>query len=395
MDIYEESLELHREKKGKLETSSKCSIKTMKDLSLVYTPGVAQPCKEIHQDVNKNYEYTIKQNTIAVVSDGSAVLGLGNIGAEASLPVMEGKCILLKEFGGINAFPICLKTQDTDEIVHIVKNISPVFGGINLEDISAPRCFEIEDRLQDLGIPVFHDDQHGTAIVVLAALINALKVVGKKIEDVKVVISGSGAAGIAIAKMLKCFHAQEHLCTPVKDLLLVDSKGIIHSQREDLNDIKKEMIGKINRDDVQGGLAEALHGADVFIGVSKPDLVTEDMIASMNKDSIILAMANPVPEIMPDKALRAGAVIVGTGRSDFPNQINNVLAFPGIFKGALAAKATKITLEMKIAAAHALAGYVKEPTKEKILPSPLEPGVADIVAEAVKKEAIAQGVVRQ
>jgi len=384
---------MHKEKKGKLEMVSKVELKTKKDLSLAYTPGVAQPCREINKDPSKVYDYTIKQNTVAVVSDGSAVLGLGNIGAEASIPVMEGKCVLMKTFGGVNAFPICVKTQDADEIVNIVRNIAPIFGGINLEDISAPRCFEIEERLQDIGIPVFHDDQHGTAIVVLAAMVNALKVVGKKMSDVKVVVSGAGAAGIAVTKLLKCIGV-EGACVSAKDVIMVDSKGIINKKRDDLNDSKKEMVEITNNEGSEGGLAEAMKGSDVFIGVSAPGIVTEDMVKSMRDDAIVLAMANPTPEIMPDLALHAGAVVVGTGRSDFPNQINNVLAFPGVFRGALDAKAIRITMGMKIAAAEALADFVDEPTKEKILPDALEEGVGQAIAAAVKKTAIEEGVVR-
>ena len=394
MDIYRESLKFHEEKKGKLEVVSKVALKTKKDLSLAYTPGVAEPCREIARDISKIYKYTIKQNTVAVITDGSAVLGLGNIGAEAALPVMEGKCILLKEFAGVDAFPLCLKTQDTKEIVHIVKNIAPVFGGINLEDISAPRCFEIESALQDIGIPVFHDDQHGTAIVVLAALKNALNVVGKKLEDVKVVVSGAGAAGISVAKMLTCTNVDEHICVSARNVLLVDSTGIISRRRKGLNPFKKDIAKITNKENIDGTLADAMKGADVFVGVSAPNIVTREMVESMNENAIVLAMANPVPEIMPDEALKAGAAIVGTGRSDFANQVNNVLAFPGIFRGALDAKATRITPEMKYAAAYALARLVEKPTKEKILPSPLDKSVVITIAEAVKKKAIEQGVVR-
>ena len=393
MDIYEESLRMHKEKRGKLEITSKITLQTKKDLSLAYTPGVAQPCIEISKDVNKTYDYTIKPNMVGVVTDGSAVLGLGNIGAEASLPVMEGKCILFKEFGGVDAFPICLKTQDPNEIIDIVKNIAPVFGGINLEDISAPRCFEIEAKLQDIGIPVFHDDQHGTAIVVLAGIINAMKVTGKKMQDLKVVINGSGAAGIAIAKML--LSDNEEIGTPVHDVIMIDSKEIIHKERTDLHTIKTEIAEFTNKANIRGLLQDAMKGADVFIGVSKANLVSEEMVASMSNDPIVLAMANPIPEIMPDLAAKAGAAVVGTGRSDFPNQINNVLAFPGIFRGALDAQATKITPEMKLAAARALADFVQEPTKDKILPNPLEKGIAQKIAEAVQQTAISQGVVRK
>ncbi len=394
MDIYKESLKFHEEKKGKLAISSKVAIKTKKDLSLAYTPGVAEACREIAKDISNVYKYTIKQNTVAVVTDGSAVLGLGNIGAEAALPVMEGKCILLKEFAGVDAFPICIKTQDPKEIVDIVKNIAPVFGGINLEDISAPRCFEIEEKLQDIGIPVFHDDQHGTAIVVLAALKNALKVVGKKLEYVKVVVSGAGAAGISVAKMLTCANVEENICVSVRDVLCVDSEGIISKNRKRLNPFKKEIAKTTNKENVDGTLADAMKDADVFVGVSAPNIVTREMVKSMNKKAIVLAMANPVPEIMPDEALKGGAAIVGTGRSDFANQVNNVLAFPGIFRGALDAEAVRITPEMKHAAAQTLARLVV-PSKERILPSPLNKKVAQVIAEAVKKKAIEQGVVRE
>ena len=394
MDIYNESLKLHEEKKGKLEVVSKVAIKTKKDLSLAYTPGVAEPCREIAKDVSNIYKYTIKQNSVAVITDGSAVLGLGNIGAEAALPVMEGKCILLKEFAGIDAFPICIKTQDPKEIVHIVKNIAPVFGGINLEDISAPRCFEIEKALQDIGIPVFHDDQHGTAIVVLAALKNALKVVGKRLENVKVVVSGAGAAGSSVAKMLTCANVEENICVSARDVLVVDSSGIISRKRKNLNPSKKEIAKITNKENLDGTLADAMKDADVFVGVSAPNIVTREMVKSMNKNAIVLAMANPVPEIMPEEALKAGAAIVGTGRSDFPNQVNNVLVFPGIFRGALDAKASRITPEMKHAAAHALAALVETPTREIILPSPLDKSVAKSISEVVKKKAIEQGVVR-
>ena len=379
MDIYEESLKLHEEKKGKMEITSKVPLKTRKDLSLAYTPGVARPCIEISKDKNLAYKYTIKSNTVAVITDGSAVLGLGNIGALAGLPVMEGKAILFKEFAGVDAFPICIETQDTEKIIEIIKNISPVFGGINLEDIASPRCFEIEERLQDLGIPVFHDDQHGTAIVILAALINASKVAGKKISDLQIVISGAGAAGIAITKLL--LHKEFN----VKNVILCDTKGIISNSRTDLNDVKKEMVKITNKDNRSGMLSDALFGADVFIGVSGPGVLKKEMIKDMNEKPIIFAMANPIPEIMPDDAKEGGAFIIGTGRSDFPNQINNVLAFPGIFRGALDIRAKRITEEMKIAAAKALASYVKDPTVDNIMPSALDKEVAKVVAEAVRK----------
>ncbi|MDO4286055.1 MAG: NADP-dependent malic enzyme [Eubacteriales bacterium] len=384
MTNAERAIELHKEWKGKLTVESKAAVKTREDLALAYTPGVAEPCKIIAGDKKEAYTYTIKQNTIAVVSDGSAVLGLGNIGPEAAMPVMEGKAVLFKEFGGVNAFPICLDTQDTDEIVKAVTLLAPTFGGINLEDISAPRCFEIERRLKEtLNIPVFHDDQHGTAIVVLAAIINALKLTGKKKEECRVVINGSGAAGIAIAKLLLQYGFQH--------ILLCDSKGIISSRTEKLNWIKKEMLEVTNLEDKSGTLADALVGADIFIGVSAPGVVTQEMVRTMNSDAILFAMANPVPEILPDLAKEAGARIVGTGRSDFPNQVNNVVVFPGIFRGALEGKARQITEEMKLAAAEAIADLVtdEELCDDFILPEAFNPEVAERVAAAVK-ENIAQ-----
>ena len=376
----EKALELHKEWKGKISTEAKCEVKTREDLALAYTPGVAEPCKVIHEDPKEAYTYTLKQNTIAVVSDGSAVLGLGNIGPEAAMPVMEGKAVLFKEFGGVNAFPICLKTQDVDEIVETVQRLEPTFGGINLEDISAPRCFEIERRLKEtMNIPVFHDDQHGTAIIVLAGVINSLKLTGKKKEDCRIVVNGSGAAGIAISKLLLRYG--------FRHLVICDSKGIISRDRENLNWIKKEMLEVTNLDNQNGTLADALVGADIFIGVSAPNSVTEEMVRSMNKDAILFAMANPVPEIMPDLAKAAGARIVGTGRSDFPNQVNNVLVFPGIFKGALEGKARQITEDMKLAAAEALAGIVSddELNEEFILPEAFNPKVSEVVSAAVRE----------
>ena len=376
----EKALELHKEWKGKISTEAKCEVKTREDLALAYTPGVAEPCKVIHEDPKEAYTYTLKQNTIAVVSDGSAVLGLGNIGPEAAMPVMEGKAVLFKEFGGVNAFPICLKTQDVDEIVETVQRLEPTFGGINLEDISAPRCFEIERRLKEtMNIPVFHDDQHGTAIIVLAGVINSLKLTGKKKEDCRIVVNGSGAAGIAISKLLLRYG--------FRHLVICDSKGIISRDRENLNWIKKEMLEVTNLDNQNGTLADALVGADIFIGVSAPNSVTEEMVRSMNKDAILFAMANPVPEIMPDLAKAAGARIVGTGRSDFPNQVNNVLVFPGIFKGALEGKARQITEDMKLAAAEALAGIVsdEELNEEFILPEVFNPKVSEVVSAAVRE----------
>lgn len=379
MTTNERALQLHEEWKGKLETTSKAPISSREGLSLAYTPGVAEPCKKIAENPEDAYKYTIKSNTVAVVSDGSAVLGLGNIGALAAMPVMEGKAVLFKEFGGVNAFPICLDTQDTDEIVKAVIQIAPAFGGINLEDISAPRCFEIEARLKEaLDIPVFHDDQHGTAIVVLSGIINALKITGKKKEECKIVVNGSGAAGIAITKLLLNYGFQ--------NIILCDRSGIISSKSEKLNDIKREMLKVTNKDDLSGTLADAMVGADIFIGVSAPKMVTQDMVKSMNKDAIIFAMANPVPEILPAEAKAAGARIVGTGRSDFPNQINNVVAFPGIFRGALEGRASQITEEMKLAAAEALASLVsdEELNEDFIMPEAFDPRVSDIVSKAVK-----------
>lgn len=380
MSENEEALRLHAEWKGKLTTESKIKIDSGEVMALAYTPGVAEPCKVIAKDPEAAYTYTIKQNTIAVVSDGSAVLGLGNIGALGGMPVMEGKAVLFKEFGGVNAVPICLDTQDTEEIIKTVVNIAPAFGGINLEDISAPRCFEIEERLKKLlKIPVFHDDQHGTAIVVLAATINALKITGKKKEECKVVVNGAGAAGTAITKLLLRYG--------FKDIIMCDSKGIIDGEKPGTAEYKKEVDKITNPRKVRGSLADAMAGSDIFIGVSAPDVVSADMVASMNKDSIVFAMANPVPEIMPDVAKKAGARIVGTGRSDFPNQINNVVAFPGIFKGALEGRAEQITEEMKVAAAEAIAGLVKpeELKEDYIMPEAFNPDVAERVAAAVKK----------
>lgn len=379
MTNNEKALMLHEEWNGKLETASKCAIKTREDLVLAYTPGVAEPCKVIAEDKEQAYKYTIKANTVAVVSDGSAVLGLGNIGPYAAMPVMEGKAVLFKEFGNVNAVPICLDTQDTEEIIKTVINIAPAFGGINLEDISAPRCFEIEERLKAaLDIPVFHDDQHGTAIVVLAGIINGLKVTGKTKEECKVVVNGAGSAGIAITKLLLTYG--------FKHITMCDKIGILSSDSEGLNWMQKQMTEVTNLEKKHGSLADALNGADIFVGVSAPNIVTAEMVASMNKDAIIFAMANPVPEIMPDVAKAAGAKVVGTGRSDFPNQVNNVVAFPGIFKGALEGRATQITEEMKLAAANAIAGLVDEAdlNENNILPEAFDPRVADVVSKAVK-----------
>ncbi len=379
MDVYEKSLKLHEEWAGKMDTVPKCSVETREDLSLAYTPGVAEPCRKIADNPEDVYKYTQKGNTIAVVSDGSAVLGLGNIGAAAAMPVMEGKAVLFKSFGNVNAVPICLDTQDTDEIVDTVIRIAPAFGGINLEDISAPRCFEIEQRLNDaLDIPIFHDDQHGTAIVVLAGIINALRITGKKKEECRIVVNGAGSAGVAITKLLLSYG--------FKYITMLNSKGIIHKDAERLNWMQKEMTKVTNLENKTGGLAEAMAGADIFIGVSAPNIVTKDMVRSMNTDPILFALANPVPEIMPDEAKAAGARIVGTGRSDFPNQVNNVVAFPGIFKGALEGRASIITEKMKLAAAVALAGLVsdEELNEDFIMPEAFDPRVADVVSEAVK-----------
>ncbi len=379
MTANEKALEMHKKWNGKLETVSKSPVRTREDLAIAYTPGVAEPCKVIAQDKEAAYQYTMKANTIAVVSDGSAVLGLGNIGPHAAMPVMEGKAVLFKEFGGVNAVPICLDTQDTEEIIKAVTWLAPGFGGINLEDISAPRCFEIEERLKAaLDIPVFHDDQHGTAIVVLAGIINGLKVVGKKKEQCRVVVNGAGSAGIAITKLLLTYG--------FPNTTLCDKVGILSKTTEGLNWMQQEMTQVTNPDNKTGTLSDALKGADIFIGVSAPNIVTAEMVASMNRDSILFAMANPVPEIMPDVAKAAGARVVGTGRSDFPNQVNNVVAFPGIFKGALEGRATQITEEMKLAAAEAIASLVPEEelSEDNIMPEAFDPRVAELVAEAVK-----------
>ena len=379
MTTNEKALLMHEKWNGKLETVSKTPVKTREDLAIAYTPGVAEPCKVIAKDKEAAYKYTMKANTVAVVSDGSAVLGLGNIGPYAAMPVMEGKAVLFKEFGNVNAVPICLDTQDTEEIIKAVTYLAPGFGGINLEDISAPRCFEIEERLKELlDIPVFHDDQHGTAIVVLAGVINALKVVGKKKEDCRVVVNGAGSAGVAITKLLLTYG--------FPNIIMCDKVGIVSKDTEGLNWMQKKMTEVTNLNNETGSLADALKGADIFIGVSAPNIVTPEMVASMNRDSILFAMANPVPEIMPDVAKAAGARVVGTGRSDFPNQVNNVVAFPGIFKGALEGRATQITEEMKLAAAEAIAGLVPADklSDDNILPEAFDPQVAEVVADAVK-----------
>ena len=376
----EKALRIHEQWNGKLETTAKAHVNSREDLSIAYTPGVAEPCKVIAKDPEAAYKYTMKANTVAVVSDGSAVLGLGNIGALAAMPVMEGKAVLFKEFGGVNAVPICLDTQDTEEIIRTVVNIAPAFGGINLEDIAAPRCFEIETRLKELlSIPVFHDDRHGTAIVVLAGIINALKVTGKEKENCRIVVNGAGSAGIAITKLLLTYGFPH--------ITMCDINGIISKASEGLNWMQKEMAEVTNLEGNTGTLAEALKGADIFVGVSAPGIVSQEMVASMNKDAILFAMANPVPEIMPDLARAAGARVVGTGRSDFPNQVNNVVAFPGIFKGALEGRASQITEEMKLAAAEAIAGLVPENelSEDNILPQAFDPRVADTVSRAIKE----------
>jgi malate dehydrogenase (oxaloacetate-decarboxylating) len=383
MNISEKALMLHEQWNGKLEVVSKVPVKSREDLSIAYTPGVAEPCKVIAQDKEAAYKYTMKANTVAVVSDGSAVLGLGNIGPYAAMPVMEGKAVLFKEFGGVNAVPICLDTQDTEEIIKAVTYLAPAYGGINLEDISAPRCFEIEERLKEfLDIPVFHDDQHGTAIVVLAGIINALKVVGKKKEDCRVVVNGAGSAGVAITRLLLTYGFPH--------ITMCDKVGIVSKKTEGLNWMQQKMTEVTNLEQQTGTLADAMKGADIFVGVSAPGIVSAEMVASMNKDAILFAMANPVPEIMPDVAKAAGARVVGTGRSDFPNQVNNVVAFPGIFKGALEGRATKITEEMKLAAANAIASLVPddELSDDNIMPEAFNPKVAEVVAAAVKEHIV-------
>lgn len=390
MTTNEKALMLHEEWNGKINTDAKCKIASREDLALAYTPGVAEPCRVIADDKEAAYKYTIKSNTVAVVSDGSAVLGLGNIGPYAAMPVMEGKAVLFKEFGGVNAFPICLDTQDTEEIIKAVAAIAPGFGGINLEDISAPRCFEIEKRLNDmLDIPVFHDDQHGTAIVVLAGIINALKVTGKKKETCKVVVNGTGSAGIAITKLLLTYG--------FKNVTMCDRNGIISKDYEGLNWMQQSMTEVTNLEGKTGTLADALKNADIFVGVSAPNIVSSEMVSSMNKDAIIFAMANPVPEIMPDVAKAAGAKVVGTGRSDFPNQVNNVVAFPGIFKGALEGRASRITEEMKLAAANAIAGLVPDDklNENYILPEAFDPIVSEVVSKAVKDNIKPDGTNKQ
>lgn len=388
--LRDEALHMHKVNQGKLSVQSKVPVNDAKDLSLAYSPGVAEPCKEIYDRTSRVYDYTMKGNMVAVVSDGSAVLGLGNIGPEASLPVMEGKAVLFKSFAGVDAFPICLATQDVDQIVNTVKLMEPTFGGVNLEDIAAPNCFIIEERLKDeMNIPIFHDDQHGTAIVTVAGLINALKLVGKKFTDIKVVLSGAGAAGIAIARLLESFG--------VRNMVMCDSRGAIYEGRPyGMNDVKEMVAQFTNLDKVDGSLENMLEGADVFIGVSVAGALTEEMVAKMNKEPIIFAMANPEPEIMPEIAKKAGARIIGTGRSDFPNQVNNVLAFPGIFRGALDVRATRINEKMKVAAANAIASLISEEelNDDYVIPAPFDARVAPIVAKSVAKAAMESGVAR-
>lgn len=387
MDIYKESLELHKKLKGKLDVVPKIKVKDKHDLSLVYTPGVAEVCRQIAKNPQKSYDLTIKNNTVAIISDGSAVLGLGNIGPYAAIPVMEGKALLFKEYAGINAFPITVQTQNSFEIINLVKNIAPVFAGINLEDISAPRCFEIEEALQDIGIPVFHDDQHGTAIVLLAALINSAKLAGKDMRSLRVVINGAGAAGTAIAQLLLCVGHDPKVCEPVREIIVCDSVGIITKTRSDIQNSpwKMRLANITNRNDISGGLEEALENADVFIGVSTGNVLDSNLIKKMAKKPIIFAMANPTPEISPKDAKKGGAFIAGTGRSDLPNQVNNVLAFPGVFLGAIRSRAKSISNGMKIGAAFALASCVEKPTINNILPSPLDKSVAEIIARRVEK----------
>jgi len=394
-NVYTESLDLHRKHRGKIEVYSKVPIANRHDLSLAYTPGVAEVCREIHKDRDLAYKYTLKANTIAIVTDGSRVLSLGNIGGYAAIPVMEGKALLFKNLAGIDAFPLCFERYHM-EFAEDIKNIAPVFGGIALEDIAAPRCFELEESLQGIGIPVMHDDQHGTAVVVLAALINACRVTHKKFEDLNIVVSGAGAAGFAITRMLKCIGYNPDLCSSVNDIIVCDKKGIIHRHRDGLyaNKYKFIIAEETNRTGRTGTLADAMKGADVCIGVSVPGIITPAMVRSMNKDPIIFALAHPMPEILPADARQAGAAIIGTGRSDFPNQINYALAFPGIFRGALDARATRISDEMKVAAAHAIADFVKQPRKDRILPAILNRNVVTAVAAAVRTAAVESGCAR-
>ncbi|MBI4145777.1 NADP-dependent malic enzyme [Candidatus Woesearchaeota archaeon] len=387
MDVYAESLRLHEANRGKLGVVSKVSIKDKNDLALAYSPGVAEPCRAIAKNPGDVYKYTLKANSICVLSDGSKVLGLGRLGADAAIPVMEGKCVLFKAFAGLDGWPICVRSQEPGDIIMIAKNIAPVFGAINLEDITAPGCFEVEDALQDIGIPVMHDDQHGTAIVILAALMNSVKVVGKTFSELSVVISGAGAAGVAVANLLQCL-GQGNLCVPVKDVIVCDTSGLIFDGREEnMEPYKVALAKRTNKRKLKGALADALKGADVFIGVSAPNVLTASMVRTMAKGAIVFALANPTPEIMPDEAKAGGAAVVATGRSDFPNQVNNVLAFPGVFRGAIDAKAKRITNEMKFAAALALSGCVKNPSVDCVIPSPFESGVHKRVADAVRQAA--------
>lgn len=394
-DYFKQSVEQHRKIQGKFSIQSKFPLQSSDDLSIAYTPGVAAVCEAIHENTSEAYPLTMKGNSVVVLSDGSSVLGLGNIGAEAALPVMEGKAILFKEFANIDAVPLVVNTQSPEELIAVAKAVAPTFGGINLEDIGAPNCFIVEDALQDLGIPVFHDDQHGTAIVARAAIENACKVTGKQVHELTIVINGAGAAGSAIAKILRCFGDAAKYCTPVKELLMCDTKGIISPDREDLNSFKQGLLAYTNRGKRSGDLRDAIQGADVFVGVSRGNLLTEDDVRSMAPDPIILAMANPIPEIMPDVARAAGAAVVGTGRSDFPNQVNNVLVFPGLFRGALDVRARSITDHMKMAAVEALVNSVKELSAECILPNPLDKSVAPKIAQAVAQAAIEDGVAQQ
>ena len=397
-DSYKQSVELHRSHGGKLAVRCKVPLETRQDLSLAYTPGVARPCELIHQDENESYALTMRGNSVCVLTDGTAVLGLGNIGPAAAMPVMEGKACLFKSFADIDAIPLCVDVAKgdagTQQLIQIAKAIAPSYAGINLEDISAPRCFAVEEALQGIGIPVMHDDQHGTAIVLLAAMINAMKIVGKDFADARVVINGAGAAGTAIAKLLRCVDHESDVCVSVKEVIMCDSKGIISPDRDDLNDEKKELLRFTNRPKISGSVHDAIEGADVFIGVSVGKLLSADDVRRMNDDAIIFAMANPTPEITPDEARKGGARVIGTGRSDFPNQVNNVLAFPGIFRGAIDARAEMIDGRMKLAAVHALADAVGEPTEDRVLPDPLDKSVADLVAQAVKQAAIESGLSR-
>lgn len=397
-DVFEQSVELHRAHRGKVAVHNKVPLDTREDLSRAYTPGVARPCEMIRDDENESFELTMRGNSVCVLTDGTAVLGLGNIGPAAAMPVMEGKACLFKQFADIDAIPLCVQVPDGDEgtrqLIEIAKAIAPSYGGINLEDIAAPRCFAVENALQDIGIPVMHDDQHGTAIVLLAALINSMRVVGKDFEDARVVINGAGAAGTAIAKLLRCVDHEADVCVSVKEVIMCDSKGIISPDRSDLNDEKRALLAFTNRKGMSGSVHDAIRGADVFIGVSMGNLLTAEDVRLMNNDAIIFAMANPTPEITPDEARMGGAAVIGTGRSDYPNQVNNVLAFPGLFRGALDARATQIDGRMKLACVHALANAVENPSPNQILPDPLDRSIAPLVAKAVEQAAIESGLSR-